>query len=227
MAKGALVNYEDVHRKALHTAAVLFLRQGFTATTVRSIADNIGCSMTSVLRVFGSKEGILCELVKFVLEGQFSAAQEMLSDITDDPVLYYAAETALQLYMAESDEAIRNLYSAAYSMPQSSELIRRQVCDKLLGIVFKDHLPGRTAEDFYALEIASGGIIRGYMTVPCTPEFPIEDKVRCFLETSLRIYQIPEDKIAEAVNFVKQFDYPAQAAQTVERMLAMLEGSFE
>ena len=227
MAKGALVNYDEVRKKALHAAALLFLEKGYTATSIHVIATTAGVGQTSVMRTFGSKEGILCELVKFVLEGQFSAAQKMLAGVTDDPVLYYAAETTLQLYMAESNEAVRDLYSAAYSLPESAELIRRAVSDELLGIVFKDYLPDFEPKDFYKLEIASGGIIRGYMTVPCTPNFPMEEKVQSFLENSLKLYNGPPEKIEAAKNFVIRFDYPAIAKQTIDHMLVQLETAFE
>lgn len=223
MAKGAFVNYEEVRKKVLHTAACMFLEKGFTAVSTRSIAAGAGCSESAMLRAFGSKEGILCELVEYVLHSQFDSAQELLRGVTKDPVLFYAAETTLQLYMAEGDEAVRDLYSAAYSLPESAELIRRAVSDELLGIVFKDYLPDFEQKDFYKLEIASGGIIRGYMTIPCDMYFTMERKVRRFLEASLRIYQVPEEKIQEAVAFVSRFDYSAIAQGAVESMLSALE----
>ena len=223
MAKGAFVNYEEVRKKVLHAAACMFLEEGFTAVSTRSIAAGAGCSESAMLRAFGSKEGILCELVAYVLHSQFDSAQELLRGVSEDPVLFYAAETTLQLYMAESDEAIRDLYSAAYSLPESAELIRRAVSDELLGFVFKDYLPNLAQKDLYKLEIASGGIIRGYMTVPCTSDFPIEEKVQYFLENSLKLYNVPPKKREEAADFVKRFDYPSIAKQTIDAMLTFLQ----
>ena len=222
MAKGPLVNYEQVHQKALRTAALLFLEHGYTATSIHTIAEEAGVGQTSVMRAFGSKEGILCELVRFVIENQFSATRTLLNGVTDDPVLYYAAETTLQLYMAESDESVRDLYAAAYSLPESAEMIYRTISSQL-PLVFGAYLPDADPEDFYHLEIASGSFIRGYMATPCTPDLTIEEKVRRFLESSLRIYRVPEEKIAEAVAFVKRFDYPAVARQTIHDMLTRLQ----
>ena len=70
-------------------------------------------------------------------------------------------------------------------------------------------------------------MIRGYMTVPCTPDLPIEKKVQSFLENSLRVFRLPEEKIREAVTFVRQFDYPTIAKQTIDNMLVQLETAFE
>ena len=143
--------------------------------------------------------------------------------MTEDGVLYYAAETALQLHMAECSEAARNLYRSAYSLSLTSELIQRNIAEKLTSVVFREYLPDCSLEDFYRLEIASGSMIWGYMAVPCDAEFTIGKKVDCFLDAALRIYRVPEEKIAEAKAFVKRFDYPAIARQTIADMLDFLE----
>ena len=78
-------------------------------------------------------------------------------------------------------------------------------------------------KDFYELEIASGGIMRGFMTVPCDMYFTMERKVKRFLETTFLIYRVPDEKIQEAVDFVSQFDYETIAQQTIDNMLVYLE----
>lgn len=75
-------------------------------------------------------------------------------------ILFYAAETILQLHMAESNENIRDLYSAAYSLPQTSSIILHMMTGKLEDI-FKEHLPDLETKDFYKVEIVSGGICEG------------------------------------------------------------------
>lgn len=212
------------HSQVLHAAAKLFLEKGYERSSTREIAEMAGVHVSAMNRAFGSKEHILCELVGFVLDRQFSAAKKMLAGVTEDPVLYYAAETTLQLYLAESDEAIRSLYGAAYSMPQSAALIHSAVTEKLVQVIFREYLPDFDTKDFFELELATGGIIREYMVLPCDMYFTIERKVRRFLEASLRVYKIPEEKIEEAIAFVGQFDYRTIAKQTVDDMFAYLEG---
>lgn len=207
----------------LLAAAKLFLEKGYSNAGVREIADRAGVNVSTMTKYFGAKENILCELVSYVLTGQFEAAERFLAGKTDDPIFYYAAETTLQLYMAEGNEAVRELYATAYSMPHSSELIRRAVTEKLVSRVFRVYLPEMRMKDFYRREIASGGIIRGYMMVPCSADFTMAEKVENFLSSSLRIYQVPEQKISEAIAFVKQFDYPALAKDAIDSMFAKLE----
>lgn len=214
--------YVGRKRKILYFSAKLFMEKGYIHTTMVDISTATGIEKTAVVRAFSSKENILAELVRYVLEGQFAAAEQFLSGRTTDKILYYAAETTLQLYIAKSNEQIRELYSTAYTMPNTSAVIRDAVTEKLEGI-FKEHLPELKKADFYELEIASGSIIRGFMAIPCSEDFTMERKVIRYLETTLRIYQVPEEKIKEAIAFVSQFDYVKLAQQTIKQMLKHLE----
>lgn len=220
------VQMGKVREKTLFAAAELFLEKGYTKTTTRGIAQKAGIDVSSMNRAFGCKENILCELVSYVLNGQFETISVILKGVTDDRILFYATETTMQLYMAESDESIRNLYLAAYSMPHSIDIIHQTITEKLEWI-FKAHLPHLITRDFYELEIASGGIMRSFMARPCDMYFTIDRKVKRFLETSFRIYQVPDAKIQEAIEFVQQFDFPAIVNSTVERMLHYLKESIE
>ena len=217
---------ELLKSQVLRTAARLFLEQGYTATTVREISKRSEVEINAMVRAFGNKENILCQLVEYVLEEQFLATEKFLKDITDDPVLFYAAETTLQLYMAESGEQIRDLYSAAYSMPESSALIMRNITGKLEQL-FQAYQPDLEAKDFYEFEIATGGVMRGFMTVPCNLYFTMERKARRFIECVFRIFQVPEEKTEEAIAFVSQFDYPTLARQTIESMLEQLDSDVD
>lgn len=173
-------------------------------------------------RSFGTKENILAVLVEYVLQSQFDFAAKVVEGHSSDPVLFYAAETTLQLYMAESHEHIRDLYNAAYSMPKTSDIIQHAVTGKLERIFAEYRLELET-KDFYELEIASGGVMRGFMTIPCNMYFTIDRKVARFIETTFLIYRVPQARIEEAVAFVKQFDFVTLAEQAVASMLYRLE----
>ena len=215
-------NFEATKSKALHIVAKMFLERGYYATTLRDIANEAEISYSSLINIFGNKEGILAELVAFVLEGQFKATEKILEGKTDDKILFYATETTLQLYMAESHEHIREMYAVSYSLPETSRIIYNTITHKLEEI-FKDHLPDLDTKDFYCLELASGGIMRSFMTVPCDMFFTMDMKIKTFLETTFRVYLVPEDKIAEAIAFVSQFDFKTIAQAVIDNMLGFLE----
>lgn len=208
--------------RVLQAATHLFLTKGYSNATVREIAKSANTNVGTMGRIFGGKEDILCMLVDYVMDGQFKETEKFLADIPHDSILFYAAETTLQLYLAESNENIRDLYSAAYSLPKSSNIIQHNITEKLEEI-FKEHLPDLETKDFYELEIASGGIMRGFMARPCDMYFTMDRKVARFLETTFKVYDVPMKKIEECIDFVTQFDYSKLAQDTIDSLVLNLE----
>ena len=121
----------SVKSRVLHAAAKMFLEKGYQSTTMRELAKNADVNYGSLMFAFKNKENILCELVEYVLEGQFESTERLLSGITDDKVLFYAAETTLQLHIAESSEHMREMYNVSYSLPNSSNVIFNKITGKL------------------------------------------------------------------------------------------------
>lgn len=218
------LNKDDVRSRVLHAAAMLFLTQGYEKATIREIADEAGVNRGSLCYVFKDKESILCSLVNYVIEGQFAATAELLRGKTDDKILLYAAETTLQLYMAESTEQVRGLYNAAYSMSHSASVIFHTITGKLEDI-FRESHPTWETKHFYEREIASAGIMRNHIAVPCDMYYTMERKVRTFLETTFLIYHVPEEKIREAIAFVNQFDWATIAQNVIQEMLQSLQAN--
>ncbi len=212
--------------KVLYSAAVLFLEKGFQRTTIVDIADHAGVNRGSVVFAITSKENLLKMLVDYVLDGQFETSQKIIAGKTDDPVLYYAVECALQLYMAETGEQVRELYAASYSMPLTSELIYAKSTARLEPL-FRDYNPTWESSDFFECEIASGSIIRGYMAKPCDMYFTIERKVHAFLLHALTLYHVPQEKIDEAIRFVSAIDFEAIANDTIAHMVSYLKKRIE
>lgn len=210
--------FEKVRKKLLYVAAKQFLQKGYTMTSLKDIAAEAGTNTGVLMRTFGSKENILAVLVKYVLNEQFSQTSNLLKGKTDDKILFYAAETTLQLHIVESDENIREMYGAAYSLPSTTQIIQQTITGKLESI-FSEHLPHLETKDFYELEIASGGIMRGFMTIPCDMYFTMDRKIKRFLETTFLVYRVSDEKIKEAIDFVSQFDFKQIAQDLIQSML--------
>lgn len=215
-------DWDEVKAKVLNVSAKMFLTEGYDQATIRKIAAELKMNSGSITYVFGTKEAVVCELVKYVLEGQFDFTEKLLKGKTDDKILFYAAETTLQLYMAESNENVRKLYNVAYSLPNSSEIIYQMITNKL-EVIFNENLPHWQTKDFYEREIASAGVMRNYMSVPCDMYFTMDRKVRGFIESTLLLYRVSDEKIRQAIEFVEGFDFNALAKQVIDGMLAELE----
>ncbi len=218
------IQHEKLKQAIMNVAAKNFLKYGYTNTTIKSITSELGISTGSFNNIFQTKEDLLCELVAFVLSRQFSVADKLIAGKTEDTLMFYAVETTLQLHITEMDENLREVYSMAYSLPKPSAMIQRTITGKWERI-FGAHLPQLETKDFYKLEIATGGIMRGFMTVPCDMWFTMEQKVEAFLECSLRLYSVPEEKIREVIAYVGGMDFKKIAADTIASILEYLDNN--
>lgn len=117
-----------------------FYKKGYSDTSIRELANAADVSPATFYQSFGDKEGLLYELMKYVLHRQFDVASALVEGYPEDKILYYAVETTLQLYLTESGENIRDLYETAYSSRKTTELLQSTITDKL-EYVFKEQLP--------------------------------------------------------------------------------------
>lgn len=224
MPRGKLLNGLVTQQKVLRAAVALFLEKGYTRTTTGEIAKAAGIGQSSFFHVFPSKEALLLELVKRMFSGQFALAGQHSGE--QDPVLLYAVETALQLHIAELTEPLRELYVTGYSLPSTSAYIYRSTAERLQGI-FGEYLPHAQAKDFYEMEIASAGIMRSFMAVPCDLYFTAEVKIARFLDCALKLYDVPEEKRAAITAAVLRLDLHAMAADIIQKTVQQAEKGFE
>ncbi|MBQ4349128.1 MAG: TetR/AcrR family transcriptional regulator [Clostridia bacterium] len=191
------------------------MEKGYERTTVQDIAKLSGVPKTKIFYEMKSKEDILCALVTKFLNGVTAASDAVSTKLTDDKVLIYVADEVLQIYMAEMSEDMRNLYLAGYSLQKTSETVLLRRTD-IMYEVFSELFPQLEKKDFYETEIASMGIMRAYMTVPCDMYFTVEAKVNRLVTMLLRIYKADDKKINEAIEFTRKIDFESVAKKTVE-----------
>ena len=174
--------------------------------------------------MFPSKEALLLELVQRMFDGQFALAEQYAA--AQDPVFMYAVETALQLHIAELTEPLRELYDMAYSLPTTAAYLYKSMTTRLQ-LVFGRYMPEAQLKDFYEMEIASGSLMRGFMSVPCDLYFTIEAKINRFLECSLKLYDIPKPQREAMITAISNIDLHAMAAGIVQKTVQQAEAGFD
>ena len=212
-------------RRILAVCVKLFLEQGYKKTTVAEIVQKANVSNSSFQNIFRAKDGVLTELVEFMFSNQFGAAKKVAGTQLP-PVYVYAVETAIQMTLTELNENLRDIYIEAYSHEEALEYIFRETAKELYQI-FGPYQPQLTEQDFYALEIGSAGIMRGYMARPCDDVLTLEKKLVCFLSMSLRAYKVPEDEIHRVLAFMTELDIRAVAQQVMHQLFSALAMRFE
>ncbi len=205
----------ELYKKVLTAATELFIEKGYERTTVLDIAKKSGVPKTKIFYEMKTKEDILCALVTRFLGGVTEASDAVSKKLTDDKLLIYAANEVLQLYMAEMSEDMRNLYLAGYSLPKTSEEVLKRRTEMMYEI-FGEFFPQFEKKDFYETEIASMGIMRAYMTVPCDMYFTIKAKSEKLVTMLLLIYKKDDETIRKALEFIEKIDFETVAKNAVE-----------
>lgn len=212
----------ELYRQVLTAATALFIQKGYERTKITDIAKLSGVPKSKILYEMNSKEEILCLLVRKFLDGVTSKSDRVAKELTDDKVLILLANEVLQLYMAEMSEDMRNLYLSGYSMPKTSEEVLKRRTDMMYDS-FSETFKNSAWNDFYETEIASMGIMRAYMTVPCGMYFTIEAKAKRLVTMLLRIYKAEDEKITEAISFIEKIDFATVAKEAVQSVFDELD----
>ena len=209
-------------RRILSACVRLFIEKGYHRTTLAEILKEADVTSSTFQNIFHTKDGVLMDLVVFMFRNQFSTARSFTGPDAS-PAMVYAVETAIQLALAEANENLRDVYVEAYSHAATLEYINRHTSEELHKM-FSCYQPALTAEDFYELDIGSAGIMRAYMAYPCTPDFPLEQKVQRFHTMCLRAFAVPEDELTRIRHFFAGLDLRKiadNALQTLFQALAM------
>lgn len=183
-----------LRRSILYSAAVLFLQEGYTNITLTRISAHSGVQVSKINREFGCKERILLTLVDHVINERFSVSKRLMSGSVEDPILRYALDTSLRVHLAESSEALRDMYVMAYTLPEPSRRVRKELVERLIRPAFAEHFPNAMDIDYAMMALASTGILLNFMKLDNSEQFTPQKKQRSYLKACLRLYCVPEEK---------------------------------
>lgn len=215
---------KDPKQRILVVCVRMFIEKGFKATTMQDILREADVSSGTFQNNFRTKDGVLSELANVMFDNQFDMAKAV-TQASDNPVLIYATETAIQLAIVEMNENLREIYVEAYTQPQLSEYIYQKTSTELCSI-FSAYNPTWTESDFYESDIGSGGMMRAYMQRKCDKYFTLKKKIERFLNMSLRCFNVPADTINETIAMVKSIDLEEKAKDVMNRLFSALEMTF-
>lgn len=191
---------EVTKQRKLAACVKCFIQNGYDNTTLSAIVKTAGVSFSSFQNIFKTKDGVLLELTQIMFDSQFKTAKSF-GNQNLKPVLIYAMETAIQLTITELNENIREVYIAAYRNPMSAEYIYQSTSSEIEKI-FSQYNPLYTSSDFYEFDVGSSGIMLAYMSKKCNQYFTLEKKLTKFLTMTLRLYNVPNEEIKQAIAFV-------------------------
>jgi len=210
--------------KLLKIALEMYLENGFTLTTNQMIVKRAQCSPGELTHFFGTKENILCEVVKMVLPFHQGTLAEKAQ--TAPAAVRYCLEIAVEIAMCEQGKTINDLYINAYTLPKTIEFIKEYSYKKSVNL-FSEKLPRWTEQDFYETEALTMGIVFGSLMDKCNPRYNIKQKLKRVLNALLKIYEYSESEREQIITPILNMDIESLVKQAEAHMRSSVEGMLD
>jgi len=201
----ARINKSELTKaEIVQVASELFLENGYTNTSVKSISDKLGMSTGNLTFYFPTKENLLAVLVDIMCDFQW----EMMEKEADEgisSILAICLELTSMAAMCEQNEIAKDFYLSAYSSPLSLDIIRRNDAERAKK-VFGDYCSDWSEEQFAEAEILVSGI--EYATLMTTDySVSLETRITGALNNIMNIFCVPEDLRKIKIEKVFNRDY--------------------
>lgn len=185
-------------------ASQLFLKQGYSNTSVRAIAQELEMSNGNVTFYYPTKEHILADLIHIMCDFQW-AMMEKEANEGYSSIMALCLELTAMAAMCEEDEVMKDLYISAYTSPLTLEIIRRNDADRAKK-VFTETCADWSDDRFAEAETLVSGI--EYATLMTTGDSADLDlRIAGALELILTIYGVPQETRRMKIKKVLALDY--------------------
>ena len=181
----------------------MFLEQGYTASSIKQIADELDVATGNLTYYFPTKEHLLAELVDMLCDYQWKM-MEREADEGYSSIMGICLELITMAAACETDDAARDFFTSAYTSPLCQTIIRKNDARRAKD-VFKEYCTGWTDEQFAETELQVFGI--EYATLMNAGNaVKLETRIAGALNTILWLYNIPEETRSMKIRRVLDMD---------------------
>lgn len=212
--------FTEAQINVIRATTKLFLQNGYTRTSLKMIEQDSGVKVGNITYYFHSKE----DLLKVLVEELMDYHAIMIDDIHEtknDKLFAYAMEVTVQIALCESNRSAWDLYSSAYNLPQTYEVIKAWAAEKNYNL-FHDRLPEWTEHDFKEIEEVASGIELAALKSVCDRNFTLDKKISLFLNSLMMLYQVPEAERKAVIEKVISLDYEQIAKEMFDKFVKRL-----
>ncbi|ACK61636.1 MULTISPECIES: TetR/AcrR family transcriptional regulator [Bacillus] len=195
--------YEERRKEILETAERLFLKKGYTKTTVNDILKEIGIAKGTFYHYFKSKEEVMDEIIMRIIKEDVTKAKRIVSN-PDIPVL----DKLFKILMEQSPKSgdVKEKMIEQFHQPNNAEMHQKSLVQSII------HLSP------ILTEVLEQGIEEGIFSTPY-PQETIElllSSAQVIFDDGLFQWK-PEEMINRAKAYIKM----------MEASVGAKEGSFD
>ncbi|MBP1570565.1 MAG: TetR/AcrR family transcriptional regulator, partial [Oscillospiraceae bacterium] len=184
------VSRSTTRNEIIQVACENFFERGYSSTSPKLIASELGISPGNLTYHFPTKEHLLMVVVQMLCEFQWKLLgieAEKGIDSVDSVCLEMMTVAAA----CQEDEIARDFFTAAFQSKMCRDYLRNDHINRAKRI-FADHCGDWTDEDFVQAELLIMGI--QYITITADDSIlPLKTRIRGALEYILNIYGIDEE----------------------------------
>ncbi len=187
----------------VRVASRLFLENGYSNTSIKSIANELEMSTGNLTFHFPTKEHLLAELVEMLRSFQW----ELIEKEADEGVsslLAICIELMTVASACEESEVAKDFFLSTYSSPICLDYIRKSAVERAK-VIFNEYCKDWTEEQYIEAEILISGI--NYATLMTTDTtVSLEMRIKGALNNIMMIYNVPENLRNDKINKVLSID---------------------
>ncbi len=188
----------------IKVATEMFIEKGYSNTSIRTIADELGLSAGHVTFYFPTKEHLLVLLVEMLTKYQWKLLRQSL-DEGKTSLYAICLELATMSWVCESNAVARDFYFSAYTSPMTLEVIRKNDRERSKS-VFAEYCSDWKEEHYAEAEVLVSGIEYATLMNSCD-SVSSDTKIAGALNCILSIYNVPKDVRKKKIDKILSLDY--------------------
>lgn len=208
----------------IQTATRMFLENGYSATSIKAIANGLDMSTGHLTFYFPTKEHLLAELVEMLCDFQWTQIRQYV-DEGESLLMAICLELTAMAAICEENEVIKDFFISAYTHTLTLGIIRKNDARRAK-LVFAEYSPDWKEEQFAEVETLVSGI--EYATLMTTGDsVPIDMRISGALNNIMMLYQVPEEIRRQKIQRVLAMDYTAIGRAVLQEFMVYIEKSTE
>ena len=206
----------------IQTATRMFLENGYTATSVKAIANALDMSTGHLTFYFPTKEHLLALLVKMLCRYQWEL-MEQAADEGKTSLMALCLELTSMAACCEESEIAKDFYLSAYTHPMTLDIIRQNDIEKARQVFGKDYCSTWKDQNFREAELLVSGI--EYATMMTTESSaPLDVRIAGAIGAVMLIYSVPDEIRKMKISKVLATDYRGLGKQILRGFIEYTEG---
>ena len=217
MARGRVVTTKY---EIIQVASEFFMSVGYSNTSPKMIAEELGLSTGNITYYFPTKEHLLAVVVEMLCDFQWRML-EAEADRGIGSAASICLETMTVAVACDESEIARDFFTAAFQSELCRNFLRENHVERAKKI-FATECGAWTDEEFHQAELLVMGLQYAAI-VPTNADIPVKTRIAGALNQILSIYNVGADMRKEEIDRVLKHDCRGISKRVLQEFVSFVE----